>query len=710
MTKYKLILFALLFPSILFAQESQSFSLKELVLLTDTIKLNEIIIEASKTADNLQEIQTATSLIPAKVIEEQGLNSLTDLSARIPNFFMPDYGSRLTSPIYIRGVGSRISSPSVGLYVDDIPYFDKGSFNFEFFDVEKIEVLRGPQGTLYGRNTMAGIIKVYTPQPKFRNGGKVKVEYGTENHIKTALQANIKLSDKLAFIAGGAFAHSDGYFTNAFTNKAADNYDLYNGNFKLRYTPTARFNMILSANFEKNKQMGYPYGIYDIDTQEVADVNYNDESTYDRSLISIGLRMEYHLENVILSSSSSFQHMEDFQGIDQDFTPATLFWVIQDRTENTFVEEFTIRNKNEGKLDWLAGAFAFTQLNNKLVGLTYGADAIANPRYRLTGPTNYTKLYDQPSTGIAAYGQLSYTFGKFKATAGIRADYETSTFDYDYELFVNDNSVKTDAIDNTMSFSKLMPKASFSYHPTENVTIFTSVSNGYKAGGFNTSFSRDENDLPIDATFKAEESINYELGFKSIYFNNRLISNFNIFYTTIENQQIYQPIPSGFGSMLKNAGKSSVRGIEAEFRYLINEHHTVWASYGSNKAIFDKYVRSETLDYSGNSITYVPKYTLNIGTNYTLKFRSNKVRNATLTLNYQQMGKLFWNDANTAYQESYGILNGRINFHSSKFDFGIWGKNLLDTDYNAFYFEALGNSYAQAGKPIQYGVFINFNI
>lgn len=704
MKKYTYLLLLLILPNIIFAQ------LDRPVLLTDTIRLTEVIIQASKTGDNLQEIQTAASVIPAKVIEEQGMNSLTDLSARIPNFYMPDYGSRLTSPVYIRGVGSRINSPSVGLYVDDIPYFDKGSFNFEFFDVAKIEVLRGPQGTLYGRNTMAGIIKVYTPQPEFRNGGKVKVEYGTENHIKTAIQANVKLSNKVALIAGSAFAHSDGYFTNAYTNNAADNYDLYNGNFKLRYTPTDRFNMVLSANFEKNNQNGYPYGIYDLTTQEVAQVNYNDESTYDRSLLSIGLRMEYHLENVVLTSSTSFQQMEDFQGIDQDFTPASLFWVIQDRKENTWVEEFTIRNKKEGKLDWLAGAFAFTQMSDKLVGLTYGADAIANPIYHLTGPTNYTKQYDQPSTGIAAFGQLSYTFGKFKATAGIRADYETSTFNYDYELFVNNNSVKTDAIDNTMSFTKLTPKASFSYHPTNNVTVFTSVSSGYKAGGFNTSFSRDENDMPVDATFRPEESINYELGFKSVYFNNRLISNFNFFYTTTKDQQIYQPIPSGFGSMLINAGKSSVRGIELEFRYLINEHHTVWASYGSNKAIFDEYVRSETLDYSGNTITYVPKYTLNIGTNYTLHFKSNTIRNATLTLNYQLMGKLFWNDENTAYQDSYGILNSRINFHSKKFDFGVWGKNLLDTEYNAFYFAALGNSYAQKGKPIQLGAFINFNL
>ncbi len=703
MTKHKLILLILFLPILSMAQGGPKFSIDDIKLLTDTIKLNEIIIQASKTEDNLQQIQAAATFVSSLEIKEQNLNALPELSARIPNLFMPDYGSRLTAPIYIRGIGSKINSPSVGLYVDDVPYFDKGSFNFEFFDLEKIEVLRGPQGTLYGRNTMGGIIKVYTAEPKFNSTASAKVEYGTDNHIKTVVQTNQKLSDKVALTVGAAYAHGDGYFTNAFTNTKADNFDIYNGRMKLLYTPTNRFKTILSVNYENMQQNGYPYAVYNTDTQEAAEVNYNQESSYDRSLLSIGLTMEYRLSNLILTSSSSFQHMGDFQGIDQDFTPASLFWVEQDRSENTWVEEFSIRSQTNKKLNWIAGVYAFYQGSNNQVDLAYGSDAIAP--YHLAGPTSYTKWYDQPSQGAAAYGQASYPIGKFKATFGLRADYESSTLNYDYERYVNGETTTTDNFENNLEFTQLLPKVSISYNPTETLTIFTSVSKGYKVGGFNTSFENEE-----EQTFDPEWSYNYELGIKSVCMDNRLITNLNFFYIDWKNQQIYQPLVSGIGSKLDNAGKSESKGIELEMRYLVNRNLTIWGSYGYNKAKFIDYVRSETLDYSGNMIPYIPEYTLNLGANYTVNFNGNNVRNATLTMNYQQIGKLFWNDANTAFQERYGLLNGRLNFHTSRFDFGLWGKNILNADYNAYYFESMGKSYVQLGKPAEFGAFVHFNI
>lgn len=705
MKKKSFLILTLLLPLLNFAQDSYEY--ENPVLLTDTIKLNEIIIQASKTEDNLQEIQAATTLITLQDIQEQNLNSLPELSARVPNLFMPDYGSRLTSPIYIRGIGSKKNDPSVGLYIDNVPYFDKGSFNFEFFDLEKIEVLRGPQGTLYGRNTMGGIINVFTPDPKFNSTASLKVDYGNYNSIKTNLSTNQKISDKVALIIGGGYAHSDGYFTNTFNDTQADKFDVYNGKIKLLYTPTNRFKTILSVNFEKMNQNGYPYAIYNLDTQEAGDVNYNQVSSYDRNLLSVGLSMVYRLNNVILSSSTSFQHMDDNQGIDQDFTPASLFWVTQDRAENTWVEEFTVRSQSDSKINWLAGIFAFRQSSSKEVGLTYGADAI--PVYHLPGPMSYTKWYDEPTTGAAAFGQVSYPIGKFKATFGIRADYESATFNYDYEKYLNGNSIVTDAIDNQLEFTQILPKASISYHPTENITFFTTIGKGYKVGGFNTSFDYDEDGNPLNDTYNPETSINYEMGIKSVCMNNRLMTNLNLFYIDWRNQQISQTPPSGIGSGLVNAARSESKGLELEMRFLVNRNLTIWGAYGYTDGKFIDYKPKVDIDYSGNFIPYIPKSTLNLGGNYTVNI-NKKVRNATLTVNYQRIAKLFWNDSNLAYQDAYGILNGRLNFHTKKLDFGVWGKNILDANYNAYYFEAMRRSYTQAGKPASYGVFLNFNI
>ena len=123
---------------------------------TDTITLNEIVVEASRDNSKLYAIPNSVSIISSNQIKTNGINSLPDVTSTVANLFMPEYGSKLTSPIYIRGIGSRINAPSVGLYVDYVPYFEKAAFNFDFFDINRIEVLRGPQGTQYGRNTMGG--------------------------------------------------------------------------------------------------------------------------------------------------------------------------------------------------------------------------------------------------------------------------------------------------------------------------------------------------------------------------------------------------------------------------------------------------------------------------------------------------------------------------------------------------------------------------
>ncbi len=128
-------------------------------------KLDEITIKSPKYNRNIFEIPAAATMLPERFIENNKVENLTDISGMVPNFFMPDYGSKLTSPVYIRGVGNRINTPSVGLYVDDVPYFEKSAFNFDFYDIERVEVLRGPQGTLYGRNAMGGLINIITKNP-----------------------------------------------------------------------------------------------------------------------------------------------------------------------------------------------------------------------------------------------------------------------------------------------------------------------------------------------------------------------------------------------------------------------------------------------------------------------------------------------------------------------------------------------------------------
>ena len=185
----------------------------------DTVALTEIVVQASRDQSKLKSLSSSVSVINSKQIETLGISTLTDITSTVANLFMPDYGSKLTSPIYIRGVGSRINAPSVGLYIDHVPYFEKAAFNFDFFDISRIEVLRGPQGTQYGRNTMGGIVNILTKSPLNYQGTDLNIQAGTYGSYLLNVGHYAKSSERFAYSLSLNYRHNDGFFTNDFLNQ-----------------------------------------------------------------------------------------------------------------------------------------------------------------------------------------------------------------------------------------------------------------------------------------------------------------------------------------------------------------------------------------------------------------------------------------------------------------------------------------------------------
>jgi len=679
-----------LFFSVVQAQETEK---------NDTIKhyqLEDIEIKSPKYNRNIFEIPAAATMVSERLIVNNKVQNLSDISAIVPNFFMPDYGSKLTSPVYIRGVGNRINTPSVGLYVDGIPYFEKAAFNFDFFDVERIEVLRGPQGTLYGRNAMGGLINVITNQPHNERLTKVSVDYGNYNQINTRISHNQPIGKTFAVLGNFSQQHQDGFFTNQFNSKKVDDMDSYSGRLKLLFTPFEQFRASGNIQYEDSKQGGYPYAIYDNDTNESSDVNYNRESLYDRKLFSSGLNLEYSAEKFLIRSVSSYQSINDGQEIDQDFTPADLYFVTQDQNINMFAQEINIQSKENKTYDWLFGAFAFKQLLDKEVYLEFGEDQLANVPF---DQYSYVKTYDNSNSGIAFFHQSTLKFGGLSLSAGIRADYEKATLDYNYDRTINGNESNADQFESDMDFFEILPKIAVKYSISEYIAPYATIAKGYNSGGFNSTFEREE-----DRSFEPEHSWNYEAGIKAKWLKQRVYANLTFFYIDWSNQQIYQTVPSGTGSMLTNAGKSESKGVEFEMKALPAKNLETWLAIGYNKAKFVEYVKNENEDYSGNYLPYVPRVSFNTGGNYTVEVSKNWLEKIRFHITYNGFGKHFWKETNVAYQDYYGLLNGRISFERKNINLSVWCKNILNAEYNSFYFQAIGNSYAQLGKPATLGV------
>lgn len=662
----------------------------------DTVKvrqvdLHEVVVQSFKQNRDLRLEPLSASSVTGTAIQNKNITDIKEFSSFIPNLFMPDYGSKLTSPVYIRGIGSKINAPSVGLYVDGIPYFEKSAFDFNFTEIDRMEVLRGPQGTLYGRNTMGGIINVYTKSPLKYQGTNAFISNGTYGNRDYALSRYAKIGDTFGYALSANYNRSDGYFTNLFTDKKADDQKSGSGRIRLEWKPTDRLSLGLMSSYDYSKQGGYPYAVCDSLTHKPGDVNYNDYSFYKRAMSTTGLTVEYKGEGYSLSSKTAFQYLSDHQGIDQDFSAASVYFANQDQKQKMVSEEFNIKSTTANRYKWLFGAFGFWQGIDNTVTLDY-----------LSAKYSTRKLYDTPTYGFALYHQStldSLLTDGLSLTFGLRYDYERASTDYLAYKDAGGSSNQTDAFYSKLNFSQLTPKIALQYMFPSTGLLYATVTKGYKTGGFNTSFEREE-----DRSFRPESSWNYELGGKHPFLDNRLRAEIALFWIDWKNQQISQTLPSGRGSMLTNAGRSVSKGVEVTLQGNPVNGLMVQVNYGFTHATFKEYVdEKKNINYSGNYLPMVPSHTFAVGADYTLSNPCTHIDRFLISLNYTGTGRVHWKEDNKVSQPYYGQLSGKVSATKGFATFAIWAKNITNTHYNAFYFESGGKGLAQLGRPFTIG-------
>ncbi|MEG1378737.1 MAG: TonB-dependent receptor plug domain-containing protein, partial [Bacteroidales bacterium] len=208
---------------------------------SQVVELQEVVIQSFKLGANYRQIPVSSTLLGKETIGKYQLRSLKDAAQAVSNLYMPDYGSRLTSPVYIRGIGSKINSPSVGLYVDGVPYFEKSTFDFEFNEVASIEVLRGPQGTLFGRNTMGGIINIQTLSPFNHQATRIQIGTASYSPLRVSVSHSKMSGREFGYVVGGSYRKENGFFTNTFTGKKADPLNATDFRVKLLWLPSSKW-------------------------------------------------------------------------------------------------------------------------------------------------------------------------------------------------------------------------------------------------------------------------------------------------------------------------------------------------------------------------------------------------------------------------------------------------------------------------------------
>ena len=323
-------------------------------LADSVIQVEDIQVTAIKQGLNLRNQPVTASVIGRTDLERRHVAALKEVSQVVPNFHIPDYGSRMTSSIYIRGLGARIDQPVMGLNIDNIPYLNKDAYDFDLTDIERIEVLRGPQSTLFGRNTMGGVINVYTLSPFTFEGVRLGMEYGSGNTQKYRISTYYKTSERVGFSVGAYYSKTDGFFKNLYTGEKCDWERSGGGRFKVQYRNLHGLRIDNTFSFVKLEQGGYPYAY--VETGQIA---YNDPSDYRRTNFNDGLTIRYEGEKFSVASITSYQYLDDRMNLDQDFLPLSYFTLTQARQEHAVTEDLVFRSPDDKAYRWLLGAFGF---------------------------------------------------------------------------------------------------------------------------------------------------------------------------------------------------------------------------------------------------------------------------------------------------------------------------------------------------------------
>jgi outer membrane receptor protein involved in Fe transport len=715
-------------------------------ILDSIVDLSEVSVSAIKST-SLHTFPTSSTTLGLSSIDRYNINELKNVSEIAPNFYMPRYGSRMTSSIYVRGLGARIDQPVVTMNIDNVPLLNKDAYDFNIPDLDHIEMVRGAQSILYGRNTMGGVINMSTLSPLKYTGVRGLVEYGMGNSWRANASVYLRPTEQFGLAVIGAYNATDGFFRNLYNGKKVDTERQWLGKVKAAWRPSESFVLENSAWTTVTRQGGYPYASY-----ETGEINYNDTCFYRRTSVVDGLTMRWFGNNVSVSSITGFQYVNDNMTLDQDFLPQDYFTLTQKSHEWSFTQDFVVKG-NKGSYKYLGGAFGFYRRRNMSAPVNFknaGIESLIEANVNSNLTNGMQLIWDErnilfasdfliPTWGWALYHKSEYSWGRFTASVGLRLAFERASIDYLSQvhtaatMYMNRGgqmmALGTRDVDIELPGSlhmtslNLLPEVKLSYDVTDNFAIGAIFSEGHKAGGYNTQMfsdilrqammnsmgSQPEYDVDNIISYKPEKSYNYELNFAGKLLGGVLGVDATAFFIDCRNQQM-TVFPEGTttGRAMANAGRTHSYGVELSADYKLAQHWRFNGSYGLANARFRQY-NNGIVDCKGNHVPYAPENTMFLAATYLCRLNNDFVTGFEATANCRGVGRIYWDEENTVSQPFYALAGLSFTLHTKLFDVDLWGENLTKTRYTTFYCESMSNRFVQRGNPRRFGVTLRFS-
>ena len=668
-------------------------------------EIGTMTVTAQKREENVQDVPISMDVFTGMELEDAGIDNILEMTRFSPNVLIKQ--NTLENMVIIRGVASFDASAfgPAGFYVDDVSYSLPFMRNIDLFDIERIEVLKGPQGTLYGRNSESGVINVITRQPNNELRGKIFGEYGsydTEHGSSPSYRAGGSISgllvkDKLYLGLAGQWENSDGFMKNIYNDDdEAGKIDHLNGRGTLRWTPTQQWDVSFILNgFAYNDGAGF-YRLTDGPNKtDRLKIKWDGANSLDQENAGQCLRIKYEGHGFDVLSITGRNDFESKFAFDPDFSPAPFGDGIAKYEDAVLSQELRVSSpKDSGPFEWLAGVYGFMEdVDSKMDTAAWGQKRVAEIDIQ----------------GHAVFGQGTYTFfNRLHLTAGLRYDHidlegkEEWTY---LELLPAPPwfQPKTDKFDKDLDFTEILPKASIVFDFTEDIMSYATVSKGYLAGGYNYAFVTNNNNF----TYDPEYTWNYEAGIKTAWLANRLMANAAVFYIDIKDKQVSEWLQGGgpFDKKVTNAGQAHSQGIELELQARPVQGLDLFSSVGYTEAKFDDWTTLQadgtTYDYKDKDLLFAPKYTYNAGVQY------RHVIGFFGRADILGVSDMYTDAKNDMKISSYELVNLRLGYEREYFDIVCWCKNVFDREY-ATNKQNVGNTLIQEGEPRMFGVTVTY--
>ncbi len=683
-------------------------------LLPTAAYLDEVVVTAQKKEELLQKIPISVTALSARQIKEYRVWHANELTAIVPNLYSAHSGDdrNVTS---IRGITTTSYDPAVATYIDGVNQFGLDTYIANLVDVERIEVLRGPQGSLYGRNAMGGVINIITKQPTNRTTGFSELNLGNYNQLRfTGGVRSPILKNKLYAGVAMVYQQRDGFYKNTFTNTTYDKQYSVTGNYYLKYIPAPRWSIVMNVKHHNNRNNGaYPlvFGVADAFANPF-ELSQNAVARMIDNTFNSSLSVNHTGPLFNFSSQTAYQSNQRFYNapLDGDFSPIDGVTIINDYGKDwnkvkviTQEFKFTSPASSTSHFRWTAGTYFFHQDNPVKQTTHFGEDApllgVPDKNFSITNTTKGI------STGLALYGQVTYTLAKkIELIAGLRADYEKKKYSVQGEYQKQPDPPFQTRPDTSavVDYNAVSPRLGLSYQVYEKGQAYLMYSRGFRTGGL-TQLSTDPSQPPLFA-YQPEYSNSWEAGIKNSLWKNALRINVALFYTTINNAQVPTLILPDAITVTKNTGKLNSKGVEVEMALAMAQNLQLDFNAGFTDTKYKSLKVSQNgteVDLSGKRQIFTPASTQLLAAQYALPVSLMKNFHLVLRGELLTIGKQYFDFANTIEQAAYALVNLRIGFTSKQLELFLWSRNTGNKKYIAYAYDF---GAVHLGDPRTYGL------